>query len=55
MVDIIVTCPHCGERHLITTYEKECLCELGKAVVNCSSCDKLYTVRQDTDGFFVSS
>lgn len=54
MVDILVTCPHCGKRHLMITYEKEYLCELGKVVISCGSCDKLYTVRQDTDGFFVS-
>lgn len=54
MVDILVTCPYCGERHLMNGYEKENLCSGGKSVICCSNCDKLYTVEQDTDSIFVS-
>lgn len=51
---IIIDCPHCGKKHILSPDEVERLFRTGKVVVDCG-CGKLYTVEQGDDCFFTTS
>jgi transcription elongation factor Elf1 len=49
------TCPHCGNITLFNTFDyEENMQEVGKYVVDCKTCDRLFTIRDDGDCEFVS-
>nr|DAQ35641.1 MAG TPA: RNA polymerase-like protein [Caudoviricetes sp.] len=50
-----VACPHCGACNTVAEFNDRDMREYGKTVFCCCQCDKLFTLRDDGDGEFISS
>ena len=48
-----VICPHCGKENEKEYRHKQDMSLYGKAVFNCTGCDKLFTLADDGDGEYV--
>ena len=49
---ITVECPHCSNEHISIPEENKKFIIGGKVVVDCTKCDKLYTVEDDGECIF---
>jgi transcription initiation factor TFIIIB Brf1 subunit/transcription initiation factor TFIIB len=49
---IFAECPHCGRKHILSTYEMERLIKSGKLVIADCACGMMYTIEQDDDCYF---
>lgn len=47
-------CPYCKAINTITDEEYKDIDFVGKVVVECNKCNKLYTLRDDGDGEYIS-
>lgn len=53
-VGFVVKCRHCNAEHEIDVNDAEDLMITGKTVIECESCNKLYTVCEDyEDGKYI--
>lgn len=50
-----IVCPCCGECNAVTEEHETDMQVYGKAVLCCGNCDRLFVLRDDGDGEFVSS
>ena len=50
-IPTLIPCPHCRTLNTMDNYEELSL--VGKAVVECKGCEKLFILRDDGDGEYV--
>ncbi|MFT9496352.1 hypothetical protein [Anaerosolibacter sp.] len=50
-----VICPYCGHQNAREEEHNIDMKKYGKTCFSCDSCDKLFTLRDDGDGEFVSN
>lgn len=52
-MDDIKKCPYCGTDNKLFQEGQEEMKQVGKAVIDCAKCSKLFVVRDDGDGEYV--